>query len=145
MALDEGQSYPDIVEGAETLANLGVTVLVAGRVTNFLNHPSTKAFQNLTNLIPHAEHVTKLFAVCSTCNMDGAAFTWKKDPSLGNGTTDLIGGSDKYEAICRPCSRMKTAAANLTKEQRLKAARNLKAAKELKRMKSQHKNCIKYE
>ena len=27
----------------------------------------------------------------------------KLDPALGNGTTDLVGGSDKYRATCRPC------------------------------------------
>lgn len=137
VALDEGQFYPDVVERAEALANQGVTVLVAGLVSNFLNHPDARAFQNLADLIPRAEQVTKLFAVCNTCNSDKAAFNWKKDPSLGNGTTDLIGGTDKYEAICRPCSRLKTATATLANTQRLQAAHKRKTNKDLRRRKTQ--------
>ena len=43
-------------------------------------------------------------AVCAVCTGD-AAFYYKNDPSLGNGHSDLIGGSDKYTATCRSCYR----------------------------------------
>ena len=36
----------------------------------------------------------------------------KRDPNLGNGTTDLIGGMEKYEAICRTCFINRTGRAN---------------------------------
>ena len=137
IALDEGQFYPDIVERAEALANQGVTVLVAGLVSNFLNHPTSRAFQNIADLIPRAEQVTKLFAVCNTCSSDKAAFNWKIDPSLGNGTTDLIGGKDKYEAICRPCARLRMATATLTDTQRMRVAQKRRTNKDLKTRKAQ--------
>ena len=75
-----------------------------------MNHPESRHFQQIANLVPRAESVTKLTAVCKSCATANpgcpprdAAFYTKTDPSLGNGTTDLIGGSDKYQATCRPC------------------------------------------
>ena len=57
---------------------------------------------DLTPPFSRAEHVTKLSAICSTCHGD-AAFFFKNDPDLGNQGSDLIGGTDKYTATCRPC------------------------------------------
>ena len=51
-------------------------------------------------------------AYCETCGLQTAAFNLKRDPNLGNGTTDLIGGMEKYEAICRNCFINKTGRAN---------------------------------
>ena len=52
-------------------------------------------------MIPLAEHVTKLTAVCMRCYGE-AAFTQR----LGFETqVELIGGSEKYMAVCRDCYR----------------------------------------
>ena len=104
VCVDEGQFFEDIADKADYLANCGVIVVVAGLVGNFLNHPTSRAFQNMVDLFPRAETVTKLMAVCSSCQYNGAAFYVKILPGLGNGTTDLIGGADKYKSVCRPCS-----------------------------------------
>lgn len=107
VAIDEGQFYPDIAELSDYLANNGVTVLVAALDSNFLNHPTSRHFENVVRLIPRAEKVTKTMATCSTCGQQNASFNTKKDPSLGNNGSDLIGGADKYDATCRACYQMK--------------------------------------
>lgn len=51
------------------------------------------------HLIPLAESVTKLNAVCMLCYKD-AAFTRR----LGSETqVEVIGGADKYISVCRQC------------------------------------------
>ena len=108
VAIDEGQFFPDLKEGAETLANNGVKVYVATLDSNFLNHPTQDAFPNVKDLLPKAEIIEKLSASCNFCHLQ-AAFTFKKDPSLGNEGTDLIGGAEKYAPICRSCYKEKKA------------------------------------
>lgn len=51
------------------------------------------------DLVPLAEKVTKLNAVCMRCHSD-AAFTQKLSSSK---KTVEIGGADKYIAVCRKC------------------------------------------
>lgn len=52
---------------------------------------------------PHrAEVIHKLTAICGRCPRD-ASFYRKLTDDLGNGTTDLVGGADKYQPICRSC------------------------------------------
>lgn len=58
-----------------------------------------KEFGTILKLIPMAEHVKKLHAVCATCK-NKAAFTKR----LGDEKeVQLIGGKDKYIAQCRKC------------------------------------------
>ena len=53
----------------------------------------------MLNLIPLAESVTKLNAVCMLCYKD-AAFTKR----LGSETqVEVIGGAEKYISVCRQC------------------------------------------
>ena len=102
VAIDEGQFFPDLKEGAEALANNGVKVYIATLDSNFLNHPTQDAFPNVKDLLPKAEIIEKLTASCIFCHLQ-AAYTFKKNPSLGNQGTDLIGGAEKYAPICRSC------------------------------------------
>ena len=59
-----------------------------------------KNFNSILDLVPMAEHVTKLSAVCMSCG-DDAAFTKRLDPS--NKIIESIGGTDQYKACCRKC------------------------------------------
>jgi len=62
--------FPDIVECCEELANLGKTVIVAALDGTF----QRVGFGNILNLIPLAESVVKLSAVCMLC-FGNASFT----------------------------------------------------------------------
>ena len=94
--VEEGQFYPDLVEFVlEAVETYEKHVIVAG----LDGDASRKPFGKLLELIPYADSIVKLKALCKICN-DGteALFTSKKCNS--NNIID-IGGSDKYEALCR--------------------------------------------
>jgi thymidine kinase len=63
VAIDEGQFFANIVDFCEYLADNGVIVLVAALDGTFQRKP----FGNIINLLPLAEKVTKLTAVCVYC------------------------------------------------------------------------------
>ena len=58
-----------------------------------------KAFGNIIHLLPIAEKVTKLSAVCVVCAKD-ACFTQR---TIKNKEINLIGGGDIYRPVCRRC------------------------------------------
>jgi thymidine kinase len=95
IGIDEGQFFADIVSFTESRACLGKIVIVAGLDGTFQRRP----FGSLLDLIPLAEEVTKLNAICMLCSKD-AAFTKR----ISNETDiELIGGSEKYISVCRVC------------------------------------------
>lgn len=94
--IEEAQFYPDLVEFVlEAVEVYDKHVIVAG----LDGDASRKPFGKLLDLIPYADSIVKLKALCKKCG-DGteALFTSKKVHD--NATVD-IGGSDKYEALCR--------------------------------------------
>ena len=94
--IEEAQFYPDLVEFVlEAVEIYEKHVIVAG----LDGDASRKPFGSLLELIPYADTIVKLKALCKICN-DGteALFTSKKVHD--NATID-IGGSNKYEALCR--------------------------------------------
>ena len=68
IGIDEGQFFPDIVEFAESMADGGKTVLVAALDGTY----QRKGFASILELVPLAEHVTKLTAVCMICFEEGS-------------------------------------------------------------------------
>jgi len=96
IGVDEGQFFMDVVEFADLAANRRKVVLVAALDGTF----DRKNFNRILELIPLAEHVTKLNAVCMSCGED-AAFT--KRLEANDKRIEVIGGSDKYMACCRNC------------------------------------------
>lgn len=129
--------FPDVVEFCEDMANAGKTVIVAAldgtfqRKVLWIPPPppscqvtaifSLQPFGNILNLVPLAESVVKLKAVCMVCYND-AAFTRRLGsetevsvsctPALLYTSTshmpqiELVGGMDKYMAVCRSCYSM---------------------------------------
>ncbi len=59
----------------------------------------TQPFGNILNLIPMAEEVKKLNAVCIDCG-NNAGFTKR---TVDSKATILIGGSEMYQPVCRKC------------------------------------------
>ncbi|RLV92087.1 hypothetical protein DV515_00013926 [Chloebia gouldiae] len=95
IGIDEGQFFPDIVEFCETMANTGKTVIVAALDGTF----QRKAFGNILNLVPLAESVVKLNAVCMECFRE-ASYTKRLGAER---EVEVIGGADKYHSVCRAC------------------------------------------
>lgn len=77
------------------MANLGKTVIVAALDGTF----QRKAFGKILNLVPLAESVVKLHAVCMQCYKE-AAYTKRIGAEK---EVEVIGGADKYQAVCRKC------------------------------------------
>uniref|UniRef100_A0A8D2DHP7 Thymidine kinase n=1 Tax=Sciurus vulgaris TaxID=55149 RepID=A0A8D2DHP7_SCIVU len=121
IGIDEGQFFPDIVEFCEAMANSGKTVIVAALDGTF----QRKAFGTILNLVPLAESVVKLTAVCMECFRE-AAYTKRlglekevgsaagrgraaASPSPSSSLScpccqvEVIGGADKYHSVCRLC------------------------------------------
>ncbi|XP_033976294.1 thymidine kinase, cytosolic isoform X1 [Trematomus bernacchii] len=95
IGIDEGQFFSDTVEFCEEMANLGKIVIVAALDGTFQRKP----FGNILNLIPLAESVVKLHAVCMQCYKE-AAYTKRIGEEK---EVEVIGGTDKYQAVCRKC------------------------------------------
>ncbi|KAM6939705.1 thymidine kinase, cytosolic [Xenentodon cancila] len=95
IGIDEGQFFPDTVEFCEEMANLGKTVIVAALDATFQRKP----FGNILGLVPLAESIVKLHAVCMQCYKE-AAYTKRIGAEK---EVEVIGGADKYQAVCRTC------------------------------------------
>ncbi|KFM57705.1 Thymidine kinase, cytosolic, partial [Stegodyphus mimosarum] len=95
IGIDEGQFFPDTVSFAEEMANNGKIIIIAALDGTY----QRKGFGNIIDLIPLAESVIKLTAVCMLCFQD-ASYTKR----IGSEKQiEIIGGTDKYMAVCRSC------------------------------------------
>jgi thymidine kinase len=105
VAVDEVQFLDDgIVEVADTLANRGVRVVLAGTDVDFRGLP----FGALPTLMCIAEVVDKLHAICVVCG--GPATRNQRlidgEPAPWTSPTIMVGGRESYEARCRHCHRV---------------------------------------
>ena len=95
IGIDEGQFFPDLLPFCESAANAGKVVIVSALDGTF----QRKTFGHVCDLIPMAESIMKLTSVCMLCQRD-AAFSLR---TTAETETEVIGGSDKYLAVCRRC------------------------------------------
>ncbi|KAL0268511.1 UNVERIFIED_CONTAM: hypothetical protein PYX00_010427 [Menopon gallinae] len=95
VGIDEGQFFPDLIEFCEDLANMGKIVIVAALDGTYRR----MAFGDILQLIPLAENVIKLNAICMSC-FQNASFTKRISAEKA---VEIIGGADKYMAVCREC------------------------------------------
>ena len=95
VGIDEGQFFDDVVEFAERWASMGKTVIVAALDGDFRRRP----FGRVLELVPLAEDVVKLSAVCTMCSA-AAAFTKR---ITAESAVEVVGGADMYRAMCRQC------------------------------------------
>ena len=95
IGVDEGQFYPDLGACVDQWASEGKTVIVAALDGDFLRHP----FGDVCALVPRAESVTKITAVCMGCGCN-AAFSKRISAEQD---VEVIGGADKYLPTCREC------------------------------------------
>jgi thymidine kinase len=95
IGIDEGQFFPDIWEFCTSMRNLGKIVIVSALDMNWLRED----FPAISKLLGQCELSMKCKAVCVVCKQDA---TYSK--RLTSETTlKVIGGSDKYAAVCLRC------------------------------------------
>lgn len=100
VAIDEAQFFEDIVEGATLLADKGRIVITAGCDATYLRNP----FKQYYRLLPHADEIIKLKAVCKRCKRD-AIYTIQTGASRRIDSDEVIqpGGEELYAPVCRTC------------------------------------------
>jgi thymidine kinase len=105
VAIDEVQFLDDgIVALANSLANRGRRVILAGTDTDFRGEP----FGPMPQLMCVAEVVDKLHAICVLC---GAPATRNQrlidgKPARYDSAQVMVGGAEAYEARCRNCHKI---------------------------------------
>lgn len=96
VAIDEAQFFDnEIVHVANTLAEKGVRVIVAGLDMDFQGVP----FGPIPNLLSIAEYVTKVHAICVSCG-NLAQFSHR---TVSEKAQVLVGAVEKYQPLCRFC------------------------------------------
>jgi thymidine kinase len=105
VAVDEVQFLDQgIVDVANTLADRGVRVILAGTDVDFRGLP----FGPMPPLACAAEVVDKFHAICVICG--GPASRNQRlingQPAPWNSPTIMVGGRESYEARCRHCHKV---------------------------------------
>jgi thymidine kinase len=96
VGIDEGQFFDaTLVEVADSLANRGLRVIVAGLDQDYRGRP----FEPMPQLMAVAEYVDKTLAVCMRC---GAPANRSQRLVHAAGRV-VVGGAGEYEARCRAC------------------------------------------
>lgn len=110
VAIDEAQFFDEgVLELAESLANEGRRVIIAGLDTDFRGQP----FGMLPSLMAIAEEVTKLRAICTVCG-EAASRTQRLvngQPARLDDPVILVGAEESYEARCREHHELRSARA----------------------------------
>lgn len=96
IGIDEGQFFPDLVSFSQDMASRGKIVIIAALDGTFERKP----FHDVLDLIPVAEDVTKIKAVCMRCRDAEAPFT---ERLIDDTAVEVVGGADIYRAVCRSC------------------------------------------
>ena len=96
VGIDEAQFFDiSIVEVCNTLADNGISIVVAGLDMDFLGKP----FGPMPALLAIAEFVTKVHAICMRCgNLAQYSFRKSEDEQVV-----LLGEKNLYEPLCRNC------------------------------------------
>lgn len=97
VAINEGQFFKSLGKYTLTLLSENINVIVCGLDSDFKKQP----FREITDLIPHANHLIKLYALCSICK-DGTKALYSKRLKGGSDRIQ-VGGSDSYVPVCRKC------------------------------------------
>lgn len=97
IGIDEAQFFPNIAAFCEKMANRGKEVIVAALDGTFQRKP----FNDILSLVPLAESVVKLSAICTEC-FSPAAFSYRIEHEKST-KVELIGGCERYKAMCRTC------------------------------------------
>lgn len=94
IVIDEGQFFSDLFDNVSKWAE-NTHVIVAG----LSGDSERKPFGDILRLIPHAEEIEYLSALCSVCK-DGTPAYFSKAITCKTSQVD-IGGADKYIPVCR--------------------------------------------
>lgn len=96
VGIDEGQFFDmQLIDVAETLANQGKRVIIAGLDQDYRGKP----FEPMPQLLAVAEYITKTLAICMVCGNPAD----RTQRITSSGERVLVGARNAYEARCRRC------------------------------------------
>ena len=94
--IEEGQFFKDLYDFSTNAAdNDNKEVIISGLDGDF----KRECFGDICRLIPHAENIKKLNALCSKCQNGTVANFTKR--IVSNSDQTLIGSSESYIPVCR--------------------------------------------
>ena len=102
IGIDEGQFMGNLAAFCKVLLDIGKVIIISALDGTFQRVPFEHS--DVLYLVPQAEMVDKLTAICYGCK-ETAAFTKRVDET--NTQEVDIGGHDKYVASCRNCFNKK--------------------------------------
>ena len=97
IAVDEAQFFTGLRDFVEHALSIGKRVILAGLDGDFQQRP----FGELFSVLPMADSVLKLCALCMGCR-DGTPGPFTKR-CVESTAQELVGGSESYKAVCRKC------------------------------------------
>jgi thymidine kinase len=98
IGINEGQFFKNVETIVKSLVDdYDKTVIICGLDGDYERTP----FGNFLNLIPLAEDIIKLKALCKMCNNGTCASFTKR--MINSSEQVLIGGTESYLPVCRSC------------------------------------------
>ena len=89
-----------VVEFCEEAAQAGKIVITSALISTY----QREKFNSILDLIPKAEKIKQLHAICKLC-FHQASFTLRTVQDSG---VEFIGGAESYLPVCRECYLYKT-------------------------------------
>jgi len=102
VAIDEAQFFTGLKCFVETIMGSTKTIIIAGLDGDFRQRP----FGEILELVPMADEVLKLHALCMVCK-DGTLAPFTRRFCEDHETQELVGDHDIYKAVCRKCLRVR--------------------------------------
>lgn len=97
ICVDEGQFFHDLYEIAVHIVDeLGKILIISALDGTYERKP----FENVARLIPFADDVTHLHALCLICKDGTLASFSKRIINIGK-TDEFVGGTESYVSVCR--------------------------------------------
>jgi thymidine kinase len=94
--INEGQFFPDLYEWTKFMVNYKYkTIYIAALDGDY----QQIGFNNILQLIPEADKITKLHNLCKECNQHWAIFTYRTSDE----TYKVLPGTKHYIPLCRKC------------------------------------------
>ena len=98
VAIDEAQFFTGLREFVQRVGPRVKRIILAGLDGDFLQRP----FGELFDIIPLADEVLKLHALCMVCK-DGTLAPFTRRFCEDTTTQELVGDHDIYKAVCGKC------------------------------------------
>ena len=98
IAIDEAQFFTGLKDFVERMRPLVKRIIIVGLDGDFLQKP----FGEILQIIPIADEIVKLYALCMVCK-DGTLAPFTKRFCEDTTTQELVGDASIYKAVCKNC------------------------------------------